>query len=132
MLSTCAGAKPGDSSITTRPDARSRYSVLAGSSARQSAGWVASRISCIDFGFAAAVSVLGDAGLCAADFCAAVFVAGFLAAGLAAWAPKARPSRAGSRMTRLKRMETPRRGDAQRFQLDARRSRAWPGRTKRR
>ena len=45
MLATCSGAKPGASSITTRPPGTSMYSVLAGSSVRQSASGEASRIS---------------------------------------------------------------------------------------
>ena len=47
MFAACKGAKPGASSITTRPLGKSRYSVLAGSSGRQSAGVDAARMSAI-------------------------------------------------------------------------------------
>src|ERR1700676_4896653 len=45
MLATCSGAKRGANSITTRPPGNSTYSVLSGSSARQSAGVEAARTS---------------------------------------------------------------------------------------
>src|SRR5450631_3751143 len=45
ILATCSGAKLGASSITTRPPGNSTYSVLLGSSGRQSAGVDAARIS---------------------------------------------------------------------------------------
>src|ERR1700691_6084205 len=38
MLATCSGAKAGASSMTTRPEGRSTYRVLFGSSGRQSEG----------------------------------------------------------------------------------------------
>src|ERR1700728_2519067 len=45
MLATCRGAKRGVSSMTTRPPGNSTYSVLSGSSGRQSAGREAARTS---------------------------------------------------------------------------------------
>ena len=45
MLATCSGAKRGANSITTRPPGNSTYSVLSGSSGRQSAGVEAARTS---------------------------------------------------------------------------------------
>src|ERR1700679_4034040 len=54
MLATCRGAKRGASSMTTRPPGNSTYSVLSGSSGRQSDGWEAARTSAM-VGFGAAV-----------------------------------------------------------------------------
>src|SRR3984957_14385732 len=47
MLATCSGAKRGANSMTTRPRGNSTYSVLSGSSGRQSAGLEAFRTSVI-------------------------------------------------------------------------------------
>src|ERR1700722_7785995 len=47
MLTTCSGAKRGANSMTTRPPGNSTYSVLSGSSGRQSAGLEAFRTSVI-------------------------------------------------------------------------------------
>src|SRR5450432_3426670 len=54
MLATCSGAKRGANSMTTRPPGNSTYSVLSGSSGRQSAGLEAFRTSVILGGLAAA------------------------------------------------------------------------------
>ena len=66
MLATCAGAKAGASSISTRPPARSRYSVFLGSGVRQSPGLEASRMSCIERGLGA-VAEASWLAACAAD-----------------------------------------------------------------
>ena len=64
MLATCSGAKPGASSITTRPLGNSMYRVLAGSRSRQALAGAASMISCADLclgGWAPSAAMAGAA-----------------------------------------------------------------------